>query len=153
MKAMTKHSRKQSQFKEYVRFGLTGALNTVTDFLILNILLLVSSQSLEQSTYAIFKIIAFLAAVVQSYLINKYWVFSSTGALAVGEGGKFLAVSAFGFLINVVSSSLVFSALTSTSGIDERLAANLGAMVGTMLVMLWNYAGYKFFVFRQNKNS
>ena len=152
---MTAEKRTRSPFKEYMRFGIAGAMNTGTDFLILNFLLVAFGPAIEHPAYILCKIVSFTAAVAQSYLLNKHWVFLSSGDKGkiadIEEGGKFLAVSALGFLINIMSSSLIFSVLVAGS-IDDRLAGNLGAMVGTMLVILWNYAGYKFFVFKQSKS-
>ena len=51
--------------------------------------------------YSGFKGISFIAAVVNSYFWNKYWVFASTGKNKKGEFLKFFIISAIGFGINV----------------------------------------------------
>jgi putative flippase GtrA len=140
-----------SPFKEYLRFGITGVLNTGTDFFVLNILIASFGPGVGSIGYAAMKATSFCAALVQSYFLNRHWVFSAAtdGKMAdAKEGGRFFAVSLVGFLINIASSSFVFAFLERSSAVDSRLAANAAAMVGTILVLLWNYAGYKFFVFR-----
>jgi putative flippase GtrA len=143
----------QSPFKEWARFVATGAVNTGVDFAVLNTLLFVGRNNIHGVSYVFAKTISFLAAVLTSFFLNKYWVFrhKGTGKTSMKEGGAFFAVSAAGFLINVASSSYLFSALQGTHAFDPRIAANAAALTGTLLVLAWNYAGYKFFVFKPNK--
>ncbi|MBX4209547.1 GtrA family protein [Candidatus Parcubacteria bacterium] len=137
-----------SPFGEYVRFGITGVLNTGTDFIVLNGLLTAFGGA-QGGLYIASKAASFSAAVIQSYFLNKYWVFDAakTGAGA-DEKGRFLAVSIAGLLLNVAGSSLVFGLLGFTGISDFRIKANIGAIAGTLMVLVWNYMGYKFFVFR-----
>lgn len=155
---MTNHlqpHRNRRPLGEYLRFGLVGALNTLVDFVVLNALI-VALGAYASAHFAEMKAISFLAAVVNSYLFNKYWVFGSRAAQGIGvarEGGRFLAVSVMGFLANVASSSLAFSLLKELQLFESHLAANLSAMVGTLVVLAWNFAGYKFFVFRPQEQG
>lgn len=150
---MTNHPQppiKRKPLGEYLRFGVVGVLNTGVDFIVLNALLL-ALGAYAATHFAEMKAISFVAAVVNSYLLNRYWVFGSKAAHAgevAREGGKFLVVSVAGFLLNVASSSFVFTLLLELGIFDHRLAANVSAMFGTLVVLFWNFAGYKFFVFR-----
>ncbi|MDE1874609.1 MAG: GtrA family protein [Patescibacteria group bacterium] len=139
---------------EYVRFGITGALNTATDFLVLNILLSVagSAESVQGWTYVLAKAASFTVAVIQSYFLNKHWVFGvHTTTRNMEESARFFAVSVAGFVLNIASAALVFGALGALGTMDVRLRANIGALVGTLIVLAWNYTGYKFFVFKTSK--
>ncbi len=152
---MTSDIRNDStRIKEYARFIVTGVLNTAVDFAVLNSLILMLGHDVEGTLYTGFKTISFFAALVNSYFMNKYWVFGHAAAIkksGLEEGGKFFAVSFAGFIINVSSSLLIFSALTRANILDPHLAANAGAIIGTGLVLVWNYVGYKFFVFKPQK--
>ncbi|HEU5114529.1 MAG TPA: GtrA family protein [Candidatus Paceibacterota bacterium] len=142
----------KTPFLEYVRFGTAGVLNTVTDFIVLNSLLTLSAwNGTEAGIYVACKAISFGVAVTQSYFLNKYWVFGAPKSQLsrAEEGGRFFAVSAAGFLLNIVGSSIILSILGAMNLFDPRLRANAGAAAGTLLVLAWNYAGYKFFVFKE----
>ena len=94
------------------------------------------------------KAASFLVAVIQSYFLNKYWVFRAGSRRNMEETARFFTVSVAGFVINIATSSLVFAGLSAASLVDFRLKANIGALIGTLAVLTWNYIGYKFFVFK-----
>ncbi len=142
-----------SAIGEYARFATTGALNTVVDFLVLNALILAFNPvgGIQGKLYIIFKVISFLLAALNSYFLNKYWVFPVARPQGrVKEGGKFLAVTAIGFLFNISGAFLVFHLLTEAHVFTQYIDANIGAVCGTLLVLVWNYFGYKFFVFKES---
>lgn len=136
-------------FREYLRFGVSGALNTTTDFIVLNALLWASGPVIASGAYIAWKTISFLCALIQSYFLNKFWVFSSAKSTGIDakESGRFFVISLIGFLINVTGSFLTFFAL-SHAGVDSKIAGNIGAVIGTALTVFWNYNGYKAFVFK-----
>jgi len=55
-------------------------------------------------------------------------------------------VSIIGFIVNVVVASLVFK---SVAGFSAGQAGLLGAMVGSIAGLAWNFVGYKFIVFKK----
>jgi putative flippase GtrA len=138
-----------SRLMEYAKFFVTGVINTGVDFAVLNALLWTFGPKVTGLGFIACKIVSFVAAVLNSYYLNKYWVFteSTSKNTSASEGGRFFMVSAAGFLLNITSSALVFSALKNAGAIGEKASANIAAIVGTLLVLVWNYAGYKFFVF------
>jgi putative flippase GtrA len=86
-----------------------------------------------------------------SYLWNKYWTFkkegSETGQIA-REFSQFLAISIVGILLN---SGIVYAITTLVSplfGLSSALLANFAKVLATVVSMVWNFAGYKFFVFK-----
>lgn len=139
------------RLKEYLRFGATGVLNTATDFVVLNCLLtgFATLGDTHNVVYMVAKTLSFLVAVVQSYFLNKYWVFRAGGhGKNMEETARFFTVSLAGLAINIAASSLVFAALAAATVTDTRIRANIGAITGTLAVLAWNYVGYKFFVFK-----
>jgi putative flippase GtrA len=140
-----------------MRFLGVGVLNTAADFLVLNALLFVSGPEVKKSWYVVFKIISFLAAVTQSYFLNRRWVFVRERAKehmpSSGEKKRFLAVSVTGFGINIASSYAVFVILGSAGLFNQRIDANLGALAGSVLTQVSNYIGYKFLVFNTHHGS
>ncbi|HVU06761.1 MAG TPA: GtrA family protein [Candidatus Paceibacterota bacterium] len=141
------------KFARYIRFILAGIANTGVDYAVFNFLLLLDDSTIGKSEYAAFKGISFIAAVITSYYLNKYWVFARKNAQKTEglnkERLRFLLISVTGFLLNISVSSAAFRILTVSSPLDSRVAANMGAICGTLLVLAWNFIGYKTFVFRE----
>ncbi len=127
------------------------------DFGVLNLLIFI----FEISTgiyYSVFKGISFIVAVTNSYFWNKLWVFREVGPKgkvkipqSKGEFLRFLAVTLFGFGINVGLASLVvyLSSLGHPTGVWEKYWANIGAAFGSLIAMIWNFAGYKLWAFKK----
>lgn len=138
---------------QFLKFSSVGILNAVIDFGVLNLLILVFGTGAHGELYIVWKAVSFIMAVINSYFFNKYWVFASTGALTMREPSLFFLVSAIGLIINVSISTGVFAAAVALYGISHHLAANIGAVVGSAIVLVWNFCGYKFIVFKKNHDT
>lgn len=140
--------------QQAIKFVLVGILNTGIDFGVLNILMRVSGIS-SGSGYTFFKGISFVAAVINSYFLNKLWTFKGTGSgKTQKEFVQFLIVSVIGFGVNVGVASFVVNVISPRfpySGVSEVIWANIGAVVATACSMVWNFIGYKFIVFKNAK--
>lgn len=123
-------------------------LNTTLDFVVLNIFVHFFGTGVHGELFVFFKSVSFLAAVTNSYAWNKRWVFRNETALSVKEPLLFLFVSSAGLLINVSISFAMFSLFVRQ--LSPQLAANAGALMGTVVVFAWNFIGYRFFVFKQS---
>ena len=135
------------------KFLLVGALNTLVDLGILN-LLIAASGITSGIGFSIFKGFSFLIAVGNSYLWNKYWTFgekkSKQDFIAQGkEFAQFLIVSGIGFFLNVGTASAVVNFINPQFGLSARAWPTVGALAGTLVIMTWNFIGYKFVVFKR----
>ena len=135
-----------SQVFEFLRFAFVGILNTVLDASVLNLLLL-ATKSQELVYYSLFKGISFTIAVIFSYFMNKNFVFKKQGDFKV-----FTVVSIIGALLNVSSATLGNKLCGNFLGQHLFiLCANFGFLLGAGITMAWNFLGYKFIVFKENK--
>lgn len=134
--------------RQIAKFVIVGVLNTLVDFGVLNLLIFFTGVASGVS-FSVFKGIAFLAAVTNSFLWNKYWTFRATGRVEQREAAQFFAVSVVGFFLNVGAASTVVNVIGPQLGLGSTLWANVGAAVGAVISMAWNFIGYKFFVFRK----
>lgn len=133
---------------QFLRFGVVGILNTAIDFAIFNILIMTTGIT-KGGLIVPMKGVAFLAANINSYLLNKKWTFKDK---TQGEGAKqfsvYLSVSIIGALINIGSVYLITTFVSPVFGVNEQLWANAANLVATGLSMIWNFVGYKLVVFR-----
>jgi putative flippase GtrA len=151
---------KKQLLAQMAKFGIVGVINTAVDFGVLNALILAFGLGSGESRFFLFKSISFIVAVTNSFFLNKYYVFKEgkvpgegrsdkTGRKA-GEAGKFLLVSLAGLLVNSLVAAAVFNLGQSVFNIgNAHLLANIGALVGTALVLVSNFLGYKYFVFKR----
>lgn len=140
--------------KQGLRFIVVGVANTAVDFAVLNALIYAFGLDREDSLFIVFKTIAFIVAAVNSFLLNKNWVFEekilTTGKRLRMQVYKFLSVSTASMIINIAISYAAF-ALTHRlyPELSTQIIANLSALVGTAAVFISNFFGYKLFVFKK----
>ena len=150
MKLFKELTKKHPGLYQFVRFALVGVLNTFVDLIVLNLLIIMTGIGQEGVTYSIFKAISFTVAVVNSYFLNKIWVFRSEKKKVGAEFSQFLIVSIIGAVINVGIASLVVNYISPII-VPESLWPSVGALAGTAIGLMWNFFGYKLIVFKKKK--
>ena len=133
----------------FFKFILIGVLNTAIDFAVLNMLVLAFGTGNHGWLYLPFKTFSFMVAVVNSFICNKFWVFGHTKHFDIRELVLFLSVSGVGLVINVIAAFSIFQMLSNSQVVSPHVAANIGALAGTIIVLLWNFYGYKLVVFKK----
>lgn len=144
-------SRLKPFFFELAKFGLIGVTNTVIDLGLFNLFIYFSHVS-DGYMVSVFKSFSVLAAIINSFIWNKYWSFAKKDTANVGEEfTHFLAISLIGLLMNVGITSFVVNVLSAPTTITDKAWANIGALLATIFVLTWNFIGYKFFVFKKRE--
>lgn len=145
-------------FYQLAKFSITGFLNTSIDFVFLNFLM-ASTGIASGIWFSIFKAGGFLIANINSYFWNQYWSFKKEGgedelslkklfSFNSQQYRQYLLISLGAILVNVGTASLVVNVLGPQFGASPQVWANVGAVVGTIFQLIWNFVGYKFFVFK-----
>ncbi len=144
-----------SVFYQIGKFSLIGILNTLVDWGILNFLMWTTGIMVGVG-YSAFKGISFIVATVNSYFWSKFWVFKKNKSKEIKrEAGEFFAVSVIGFLINIGVASWLVNFVSPPNwkiieGVNiSAFWGNIGALLGTLTAMAWNFAGYKLMVFKK----
>jgi putative flippase GtrA len=133
---------------QFAKFAAVGALNTFMDVGILNLEIFLSGQA-TGLYYPVFKGISFLVATTNSFFWNKFWTFGSRNTKVSGEALKFYLFSAIGWVLNVGIATFIVNGLTKPSAVSVNIWANIGALCGVVVSLIWDFAAYKFFVFKQ----
>lgn len=141
---------------QFGKFVLIGVLNTAIDFGILNILSLATGITGGYSIGGV-NVPGFVVAVINSYFWNKYWIFAN-GAQSSQESlwqnfSKFLGVSIIGLLLNSGIIIIITVLPAVKTSLAPGTALNTAKLLATMVVLFWNFFGYKFFVFKAHKAS
>ncbi|MCL2158553.1 MAG: GtrA family protein [Oscillospiraceae bacterium] len=125
---------KKIDIRKFVKFGITGIINTAIDFLVYTLCLevfgtgAVVAQPIGQGV-----------AMINSYLMNKNWTFKKREKYNLAEILKFLLVNGGSLAINTLGVYLLHEVL----GLNEYLC-KIPVAISTILV---NYFGNKLFVF------
>lgn len=147
-------SKVKTIFYQLGKFVLVGGLNFLLDLGILNLLIFLTSIA-SGWLFSLFKGASFIIAVVNSYLLNKFWTFKKQAVpeQSVQQTGKefmtFVAVSLIGMGLNNLVASALVNWVGPQWGVAESLWANIGAIAAGFISMFWNFVGYKFFVFKK----
>lgn len=131
------------------KFVSVGLSNTAIDFGVLNFLMFLFGITTGRG-YSIFKGISFIAAVINSYLWNKFWTFKKREIKGMErEFLQFLIVASIGFGINVAIASFINNIIGPQFGVPPKFWANISAIFAILAGMIWDFLGYKFIVFKR----
>ena len=127
----------KSHLARLISFSGIGLINTFVDFSVYAVCVLLLSVPVIPAN-----LIAFLTAVLGSYILNSLYTFRGLGP--AGQHGRklsrFIAVNGIGFVI----STILVAVLSPHIG---PIAAKLPA-IGAVLI--WGYFGSYFLVFRDS---
>lgn len=133
---------------QFAKFAAVGTLNSFIDFGVLNFLIFLTNIAFG-FWYSIFKAISFICATTNSYFWNRYWTFEVRERPQISEAAKFYSIAIVGGLVNVSVASFIVNGVARPEFISVNLWANIGALCGIFSALLWNFIGYKFFVFKK----
>jgi putative flippase GtrA len=133
---------------QVAKFAAVGAFNTFLDWGIVN-LLMAATAIFGGFWYGIFNGISFIVANSGSYFWSKYWTFSSGNKHASGGYFQFFGVTFIGFLVKIAIAYFIVTYIGHSAAFSKERWANVGIVFGTVLAMIWNFIGYKFFVFKK----
>lgn len=142
-------NQKKQTFFQLLKFGLVGVSNTVVDFVVLYVLSL-SFGVYSGPLIAVFNVVAFSTATINSYFWNRRWTFRSTGEHVGQEFSKFLAVSVVGAGINSLIVYLVTTWIDPVLGLSPEIWVGVAKLAATAVALGWNFVGYKLWAFREN---
>lgn len=143
-------SRWLSWIYQFVKFCILGFLNTAIDFGVLNLLSLYTGLT---SGFIIggVNVPGFIIAATNSYFWNKFWVFAKEKK----EGEKtdysdiltFILVIVSGMIVNSGAMILISTYVHPFFGLSPERWLNISKVIATVISLVWNFLGFKFFVF------
>jgi putative flippase GtrA len=136
-------------FGEVWRFAVVGVINTAISFAILNLLSVITG--VKSGGHIVYlSVIAFICATTNSYYMNKNWSFHDTDNSHNGRKvSLFLLVSVIGAGINSLVVYLITTHVAAMFGLSQTLWLNVANLCATGVALIWNFTGYRLFVFKE----
>ena len=129
--------------RQFVKFAVVGGIGTIVNLVVLKASLFLWGRLVGDPTLTVELMasgLAFAVAVVNNYLLNRWWTFRSTGSFA-GEFLKFLTVSIAGLGLN----ELAFWVFRGQIGIGVLISQCLAILC----VLPFNFIANKLWSFRE----
>ena len=129
---------------EFLKFGVTGGLGTITNLLIFYFL--VDVNNLPEIPISIF---CFIIAGTQNYLLNHLWTFkkyTDKTRISVAKWFWFLFGSLFGLAVNIFVMKLIIINIV----LQYKFIAQACGIAAGMVV---NFFMSKYIIFREVKND
>ena len=128
---------KQS-FRQLIKFGAVGVMNTAVDFVAYQLLTLIGVN------FAVAQCVSYSCGILNSYLFNSFWTFKEEAKHKGKEIVSFIAVNLVSLSISVALLKVCYDVL----GLESNLISK--ALV-TPVVMAINFIGTKLLVFKKTK--
>ena len=136
-------ARLQKSGKQFVKFAVVGATGTIVNLMVLKATLLIWAQFAAETPFTVEVFasgLAFAVAVVNNYLLNRWWTFRSSGSMG-GEFAKFLTVSIAGLGLNELAFWLFRGELGIDVMISQLLAIACVLPFNFVVNKLWSFRG------------
>ena len=123
---------RSGELTRFVKFAIVGAIGTILDFGVLNLLILVFGFSMFWANTC-----SFAVGSLNNFMGNRYWSFpESRDRPFLRQFGQFLVVGGAGWVINQAIflglSTYVFAPLGT-------LGYNLAKAIAVGIVLFWNF--------------
>ena len=136
---------------QLLAFGIIGAVNTVSDFVIFNVL-----YGFAHVPLVLANMCAVTIVMGASLRLNRKYVFKGSQEIRAVHVIKFAAVTLFGlYVIQNIILLMVLGLLQGMHGLTGLAAnnivqANVAKVVGVGGSAVWNFVLYKMWVFNEN---
>ena len=126
---------KKIDFKKFIKFGITGVINTGVDWLAFAVF-----HEILKIFSPIAQAMAHFIAIINSYIINKNWTFKNNKEYKKSEMLKFFIVQGTSLCIGFAGMFI----LNINLGLNEYLSK----IIISCVTLVINYFGNKIFVFK-----
>jgi len=146
-----------------MRFLMVGASNAVLHFSVLNASFFFLHQSKIVSS-----IIATIFAMTYSFILNRNFAFKSKNHHLTTQAIAFIVVTLSGMLFvhnavyiavlwllehDSIGITLAIEKITNGVLTADFIDINLSTLLGAIFAMVWNYNGYRLFVFKNHSEA
>ncbi len=143
--------RQRKEAKRFVKFATVGAIGSVTDFTVLNILV-----HFFGFLPVVANVFSVSTAMIQNFVLNRYWTFpESRRRQATSQLAQFVLVSVVGVGINTLVFYVVDRMLqsfwidfTGSADLGFTVSYNFAKLFAIGVVLFWNFAANRLWTYR-----
>lgn len=143
--------RSRREAKRFIKFAIVGALGAITDFALLNVLVIFGGLP-----PIVANAFSFSAAVAQNFILNRTWTFPESQSRAMrNQLGQFALVSLVGLGINTIVFIMVdlflrpiLMDLVADGDLGFTLSYNLAKLIAIGVVLFWNFGVNRLWTYR-----
>lgn len=152
-------------FIQLIKFGLVGVSNTLVDFVVYTLLVLIFGiENGDTFLIGLFTFIAYGCGVLNSFILNTRWTFKKEYKKTGAEAVKFVAVNLISwglsfFLVwlfsnHVFADSIITNKVCELLGMEgaeqiQKMGSILSKILSVPIVIMVNFLGNKLFVFNK----
>ncbi|MFV8376351.1 GtrA family protein [Flavobacterium sp. LB1P62] len=119
----------------FIKFGLVGFTGLAIDFCITWF----CKEQLRLNKY-VANSLGFSFAVVNNYILNKYFTFHNNDSHVVSQFFSFLLISIIGFILNTILLYLLQK--------NTKINFYICKVIVTIIVVVWNFSANKLYTFK-----
>jgi putative flippase GtrA len=139
----------KNTFFQLVRFTLVGLTGVLTDFVVFNLLVKLT-DTIKGNGLIPINITSFAVGVIVTFLLNKRWTFHDPSSYDHHRKFVlFLSVAVFGAIINTALVRFLSTDVTPLFSVSIHGWLNICKGIATIASGIWNFLGYKNFVFKK----
>jgi len=155
------------EIERFLKFATVGMIGTVVDLLTLNLLQITLLPPNNQTNVAIATTLAFFAAVVNNFVLNRYWTYPDSRSRPLRHQlAQFTLISIIGWAARTLWITLAYDGVGHAAAnilhilVDtfnptemeiDRLGSNIALMIAIVFVMLWNFAANRLWTYNDVK--
>ncbi len=125
---------KNSGFYTFIKFGITGAANTLINFLVFTLLSVVLNFNMYFS-----EILAYSCGMLNSYVVNRNWTFTTSEKFWSGQLIKFIVTNLFVMFLSLILLNIFTEKLFFSKIIAKIFATVITTVVNFLISKIWIY--------------
>lgn len=133
--------------RQLARFGIVGLMNFSVDAGILTALVVASGVAKGEEVIG-FNIVSASIAIINSYFWQRSWTFKEKAPASKKEFSVFVFITIIGIAINTAVVYFTTGVIHPFDGLTPERVVVVAKIIATFVSLIWNFLGYKFFVFR-----
>lgn len=145
--------RYQNIAKQFVKFGVVGAIGAIVDFGTYN---LISRGFGWDKVFTILgyqvigaNLISVFLAIVSNFILNKYWTFRDKSEKVAQQWTQYFILNFITFILNQIITSFFAFHVAIIAAIFGSQKDNIAKVLAIGIILFLNFAGSKLLVFRK----
>ncbi|MEK9129833.1 MAG: GtrA family protein [Patescibacteria group bacterium] len=136
--------------KQFIKFIITGTINTGLDFIFLNFLIWLTGIY-KGGWLGLLNFISFFLATINSYFLNKFWTFRENQGHTKNQFLYFFLISLVGCIINTSIVYFIATFIPPFLNVSQFLWVNIAKLLAISISLFWNFFSYKFLFLKREK--